>query len=168
MRLVIFGWGNVSRGDDGVGPLLLARIEQAGWDDVALVEDYQLQLEHALDLEGGDLALFIDAGHGTPAPFSFAEIFPRPGMTHTSHALAPESVLAVFAQVTAQTPPPAFLLCVRGDNFELGEVLSEAGAERQEIAWAFLQHLRQDCTAEAWRLAAAAIAAESGGPPAKE
>ena len=26
MRLVVFGWGNESRGDDGLGPLLLARI----------------------------------------------------------------------------------------------------------------------------------------------
>ena len=31
MHLVIFGWGNVSRGDDGLGPLLLARIAEAGW-----------------------------------------------------------------------------------------------------------------------------------------
>ncbi len=166
MQLVVFGWGNVSRGDDGIGPLLLSRIEQAGWDDVALIEDYQLQLEHALDLEGRELALFIDAGNGTPAPFYFREVFPRQGMTHTSHALAPESVLAVFSQVTGENPPPAFLLCVRGDNFELGEGLSEDGAERLEIAWAFLQHLQQESTAESWRLAAAALAAEIGGPPA--
>ena len=25
VKLVVFGWGNVSRGDDGLGPLLLAR-----------------------------------------------------------------------------------------------------------------------------------------------
>ena len=69
MKLVVFGWGNVSRGDDGLGPLLLARIAEAGWAESTLIEDFQLQLEHALDLQGADLALFLDAGKGTPAPF---------------------------------------------------------------------------------------------------
>ena len=155
MRLVIFGWGNVSRGDDGLGPLLLARIEQAGWEGATLIEDFQLQLEHALDLQGADLALFLDAGSGTPAPFSFAEIFPRDGLTHTSHALPPESVLAVFRQVTGQEPPPAFLLCVRGESFELGQGLGAEAAGRLEQAWAFLQRLRQDATEQDWRFLAA-------------
>jgi hydrogenase maturation protease len=151
MRLAVFGWGNLSRGDDGFGPMLLARIEQAGWPGATLIEDYQLQLEHALDLQDAELALFIDAGKGTPAPFSFREIFPVDGITHTSHALAPESVLAVFAKVTGQPPPPAFLLCVRGESFELGEGLSAEGAARLELAWEFIQRLRQAATAQDWR-----------------
>ncbi|MGO9391563.1 hydrogenase maturation protease [Rhodoblastus sp.] len=151
MKLVVFGWGNVSRGDDGIGPLLLSRIEQADWEEALLIEDYQLQLEHALDLDGAELALFIDAGTGTPAPFSFREIFSRQGMTHTSHALAPESVLAVFYQVTGKTPPPAFLLCVRGEDFELGAGLSLEGAARLEQAWEFLQRLREKPAPDSWR-----------------
>ena len=151
MRLVVFGWGNVSRGDDGIGPLLLARIEEAGWTDAVLIEDFQLQLEHALDLRGADLALFLDAGTGTPAPFSFAEIFPRDGMTHTSHALPPESVLAVFRQVTGEAPPPAFLLCVRGERFELGDGLGSEAATRLEAAWSLIQQLQLDATPDAWR-----------------
>ena len=104
MQLVVFGWGNISRGDDAFGPLLLARIEQAGWPDATLIEDYQLQLEHALDLKGADMALFIDAGRDTPAPYFFQEVFPQTGMTHTSHALSPQSVLDVFRRVTELQP----------------------------------------------------------------
>ena len=33
----------------------------------------RLQLEHALDLQDAELALFIDAGKATPAPFSLAK-----------------------------------------------------------------------------------------------
>ncbi len=106
MTLVIFGWGNVSRGDDGLGPLLLARIAESGWDNATLIEDFQLQIEHALDLQGADLALFIDAGKDTPAPFSFREIFPQDGVTHTTHALPPASVLAVFRKVTGKPRRP--------------------------------------------------------------
>ena len=48
MRLVVFGWGNDARGDDGLGPLLLERVARAAWPDVTTVEDFQLQIEHAL------------------------------------------------------------------------------------------------------------------------
>ena len=69
-RLVIFGYGNPSRGDDALGSLLLARaeteVDRLPGLDVALVEDFQLQVEHALDLEDRDLALFIDAAETGP------------------------------------------------------------------------------------------------------
>ena len=151
MKLVVFGWGNVSRGDDGLGPLLLARIAEAGWAESTLIEDFQLQLEHALDLQGADLALFLDAGKGTPAPFAFTEIFARAGMTHTSHALAPESVLGVYEKTLGRNPTPSFLLCVRGESFGLGEGLSAEGAAGLEAAWIFLQGLHKAPSPENWR-----------------
>ncbi|MGO8739576.1 hydrogenase maturation protease [Rhodoblastus sp.] len=153
MKLVVFGWGNISRGDDAFGPLLLARVAEAQWPDSALIEDYQLQIEHALDLEGAGLALFLDAGRDTPAPFSFVEIFPRKNLTPLSHALAPESVLAIFEQILGRKAPPAFLLCARGENFELGAGLSAEGAARLEAAWKFLRQLEAARGPESWRAA---------------
>ena len=155
MRLVVFGWGNEARGDDGLGPLLLARVAEAGWADVTTVEDYQLQIEHALDIEGCDCALFVDAGKDTPAPFSFRQIAPRRDRTHTTHALAPEAVLDVYAQIKGRAPPPAFALCIRGESFGLGERLSREGAERLESAWAFVQALMErERAADVWEKAA--------------
>lgn len=151
MRLVVFGWGNESRGDDGLGPLLLRRFAQADWPNAVAIEDYQLQIEHALDLEGADRALFVDAGKDTPAPFVFREIAPRPGFTHTTHALAPEAVLDVYTQVRGGPPPPAFLICVRGESFELGEGLSNVGAARLEGVWRFMCELMCEPSLEAWR-----------------
>ena len=106
MRLVVFGWGNDARGDDGLGPLLLARVARAAWPDVTTVEDFQLQIEHALDLDGAEAALFVDAGKDTPAPFRFTEIGPDRGESHTTHALAPEAVLDVYARSLRRPPPP--------------------------------------------------------------
>ena len=127
---------------------------RAGWPDVTTIEDFQLQIEHALDLDGAEAALFLDAGRDTPAPFAFAEIAPRRGGTHTTHAIAPEAVLDVYARTLGKTPPPSFTLCVRGERFELGEGLSAEAAERLEAAWAFLQGLMRERTVEAWRRAA--------------
>ena len=151
MKLVVFGWGNVARGDDAAGPLLLARIAEAQWPDSILIEDYQLQIEHALDLEGADLALFLDAGRDTREPFSFAEIFPGQGLTPLSHALAPESVLSIFERTLGRRAPPAFLLCVRGENFDLGAGLSAEGAARLEAAWDFLRRIETARGPESWR-----------------
>jgi hydrogenase maturation protease len=151
LRLVVFGWGNDARGDDGLGPLLLARVARAAWADVTTVEDFQLQIEHALDLDGAEAALFLDAGKDTPAPFSFAEIGPERDESHTTHALAPEAVLDVYARSLRRPPPPAFTLCMRGERFELGEGLSTEASERLEAAWAFVQGLMGERSVEDWR-----------------
>jgi hydrogenase maturation protease len=151
LRLVVFGWGNESRGDDGLGPLLLRRFAAAEWPDAVAIEDYQLQIEHALDLEGADCALFIDAGKGTAAPFTFREIAPRADVAYTTHALAPEAVLAVYAQIKGHPPPSAFVICVRGESFELGDGLTDDAKSRLEAAWGFLSELMQERSIAAWR-----------------
>ena len=83
---------------------------------------------------------------------------PRHGETFTTHALAPEAVLDVYARTLAKTPPPSFALCVRGERFELGEGLSAEASERLEAAWGFLQGLMRERTVEAWRHAVRADA----------
>jgi hydrogenase maturation protease len=151
VRTVVFGWGNDARGDDGLGPLLLGRVAQAGWSDVTTIEDFQLQIEHALDLDGAEMALFLDAGKGTPQPFAFTEIEARRDASHTTHALSPEAVLDVYARSLGRSPPPSFMLCVRGERFELGEPLSGEAAARLEAAWVFVQGLMRERAVESWR-----------------
>ena len=75
-------------------------------------------------------------------------------MTHTTHALAPEAVLDVFAQIKGRAPPPAFALCLRGESFGLGEGLSAEGAARLEAAWDFVQELMRERSVAAWEKAA--------------
>ena len=140
-RLVVFAVGNPSRGDDALGPLLLQRLEQARLPGVVTVEDFQLQIEHALDLRGRELALFIDAGENTPAPYVFERIFPSTAVAHTTHELPPEAVLQVYRQTEDCDPPPSFVLCVRGERFELGEALSAEAQGRAGLAMALLGRL---------------------------
>ncbi|MBI5263625.1 MAG: hydrogenase maturation protease [Bradyrhizobium sp.] len=149
MNVVVLAWGNEARGDDGIGPALAAHVE-AHWPAAALVVDDQLQIEHALDLKDRSLALFIDAGHGTPAPYRFYETSARSGLTHTSHALPPESVLDVARQIGVSAPP-SFVLCIPGERWGLGESLSEAAEERLELARALIDRLLGEPDAESWR-----------------
>lgn len=153
--IVVFAVGNPSRGDDAIGPTLLAWLE--GWlveqgrsSEVDLVEDFQLQIEHAIDLENRRLALFIDAGEGTSGPFDFAAVIPRADWGHSTHALEPRQVLAVYAQTHASLPPAAFVLCVRGESFDLGAPLSAAAEDHCAAAQAFLQRLLADPDPAVW------------------
>lgn len=153
--VVVFAVGNPSRGDDAIGPELCARLaawlaEQQLSEQVELIEDFQLNIEHALDLPGRALALFIDAGENTPAPFLFQQIFPAALIGHSTHALPPAAVLQVFRQMYGPEVPPAFLLCVRGESFGLGEPLTRMTAERIESAFALLKALLRQPQAALW------------------
>lgn len=155
--VVVFALGNRSRGDDAIGPLLLERL--APWlsaevqtGEFELIDDFQLQIEHALDLQGRRLALFIDAGCETPAPFQFYPIGAAPtAATSGTHALSPHGVLNVFRQIEGVEPPPSFVLCVRGERFELGAGLTNLARARMEAAWRQLTLLCRQPDAALWR-----------------
>jgi hydrogenase maturation protease len=153
--VVVFAVGNPSRGDDAIGPELCGRLEK--WlenqnlsDQVELIEDFQLQIEHALDLQGRELALFIDAGANTPAPYTFQRIAPATGIAHTTHELPPEAVLQVYRQTEGAEPPPAFVLCVRGEKFDLGEPLTAAASAHVAAAFDLLVLLFRQPALAAW------------------
>ena len=133
--VLVLAVGNPSRGDDALGPELAARVEAAALPGVEVITEFQLQVENALDLEGRQRVVFVDAGTGTPGPFELRRVSPAAEFLHTSHAISPEAVLATYRRVTGNEPPEAWVLCVRGEAFELGEGLSEPAAANLEAAW---------------------------------
>ncbi len=138
---LIFGYGNPSRGDDALGPLLLERLQADGLTDIEFLTDFQLQVEHSLDLEGRDLVLFIDAHVSCSSPFAFTTLLPEGDRSYTTHAMSPAAVLQVYQQINRCPPPPSFLLSLRGERFELGEGLSPAAQANLEAALQFAREL---------------------------
>jgi len=126
--VLVFAWGNPSRGDDGLGPALFELLEaervQGRLPGVDLLTDYQLQVEHALDLQGRERVLFVDASMTAQPPCEIAALRPERDASYTTHAMTPGAVLAVYEQINAQPPPPAFLLSIRGYAFGLGTPIS--------------------------------------------
>lgn len=141
--LLVLAWGNPSRGDDALGPLLAERLlAHAGAAPLAgrveVLTDFQLQVEHALDLVGRDRVLFVDAALDLAEPFTVRALQPARGGGIGSHALAPEAVLQVYEDLHGRAPPPAMLLAIRASAFELGTAPSaQALADLdQAVAWA--------------------------------
>ncbi len=136
--LLIIGIGNPSRGDDALGPLLIERLEALPGADVELLTDFQLQVEYALDLQGRRQVVFVDASLDAVAPFTFTPVVAEADASYSSHELSPGAVLHAHEKLYGE-PPPAHVLAIRGETFELGEGLSAAAAAHLEAALLFLR-----------------------------
>jgi len=119
--VLIIGIGNPSRGDDALGPLLIERLAKLNLPKVELLTDFQLQVEHALDLTGRDEVIFADASVESAEPFEWRALQAEHDLSHSSHALSPQAVLDACTRVGVMVPPLANLLAIRGYGFELGD-----------------------------------------------
>lgn len=138
--LLVFGWGNLSRGDDALGPLIVAQLRErhAQSAHMEFLDDYQLQVEHALDLVGRQQVLFIDASLNCPAPFEVTRVAAVQDSSFTTHAMSPQALMHVYRTLQGEEPPPCTLLAIRGEQFELGEPPSLAALKHLNAAldWA--------------------------------
>jgi hydrogenase maturation protease len=125
VKILLFGYGNPGRGDDALGPELIARIAQMHLADIECQNDMQLQVEHVTDLNGCDQVLFVDADMSCAEPFEFSEIGAIKDGSYTSHAMSPTALLHAYRQVYRKDAPPAFLLRIRGYDFELGGTITD-------------------------------------------
>jgi hydrogenase maturation protease len=133
--ILIFTWGNPSRGDDALGPAMFDLLEQQLPHGVEVLTDFQLQIEHAIDLEGRERVLFVDASTSAIAPFEFRPIEPERDASYTTHAMSPQSLLSVYRQVNGSEPPPAWMLSIRGYEFGLGLPMSAQARQNLDAAF---------------------------------
>ena len=136
--LLVFGWGNPSRGDDALGPLfveqLRASLGESCAGGIVFLDDFQLQVEHALDLLGRKRVLFVDASLHCAAPFDATPLKAQRDVSFTTHAMSPASVLQVFRDLYHTEPPACTLLAIRGTAFELGEPAGDAALANLALA----------------------------------
>jgi hydrogenase maturation protease len=128
--ILLIGYGNPGRLDDGLGPELARRIEKRNLPGVTVDANYQLSVEDAAEAAKADVVIFADADTTGPEPFSVRRIRggDRP-LSFSSHSVAPDAVLALARDLFGREPE-AWLVGIRGYAFdEFGERLSD-GAKR--------------------------------------
>jgi len=140
--VLLIGYGNPGRRDDGLGPAFSEGIAARRLPGLVVDTDYQLVAEHALAISEHDLVVFADAQisgaeiDGTQA-FSFREIEPGVPETLGSHSLIPETVLAL-CETLYGARPKAFVLGISGYDYgDVKEGLSKRAAENLNKAEAF-------------------------------
>jgi len=142
--VLVFGYGNPSRGDDALGPALIERLEPETRPGrplahVELLTDFQLQVEHALDLVGRRQVVFVDADMTTNPPFRYQRIAPERDTACTTHAMSPQTILHVHAGLhDPASAPECWLMGIRACTCELGQGISEQAAANLDAACRFL------------------------------
>lgn len=148
-RILVLGYGNPGRQDDGLGPAVATGIGRLGWSNVTAFDNYQLVIEDAMDVAEHDVVWFVDAAKTGPAPFAVHDVQPSPTIEFTSHILSPASLLAIARQYYGASPR-AFLLAIRGYEFEFVEALTPGAAANLDAALAMLtERVRAKQMAEA-------------------
>ena len=129
-EVLIVGYGNTLRGDDGVGRVAAqALAEAAAIEGIDVVSCHQLLPELAEPIAAADLAIFIDAkvslGPGEIAVTQVeCEPAPPSGLVHH---MDPGTLLQMARKLYGRAPT-AFLISVGAGSLALSEVLSPAVA----------------------------------------
>ena len=138
-RILVIGFGNPARGDDGLGPALAARLEALAPDGVTVESDYQLTIEDAATVADHDIVVFADAARDAgDAPFYFHELTPSHDTGGSTHSLSPGQVLAIAHACFGKTPR-AYLLGMRA--FRLDVFAERLSLEAREVLERALEHL---------------------------
>ncbi len=132
--VLVIGYGNTLRGDDGIGPAVALAVAEKHWPNVRVVAIPLLMPELAEDLAAARAAVFIDACIEVNAsPVTVTPLQPAGGNVLPTHCADPRSLLALSVVLYGQAPP-AWLVSVAGVDFGLKETLSTEGRHRARAA----------------------------------
>jgi hydrogenase maturation protease len=138
-RILVIGYGNPGRGDDGLGPALAERLEGLHLPGVTVESDYQLAIEHAAMAAEHDVVVFADAAMDAGEPFYFRPLeAAHAPPSFTSHGISPEEVMYLTGSCF-RSFPAGYVLGIRAsevDDFREG--LSSSAEENLGKA---LEHL---------------------------
>jgi hydrogenase maturation protease len=140
-RVLIIGYGNPYRRDDGVAYHVINAIRRQqgktslaqdddGMDELGQVLDtimqHQLLPELAPLLGEYHTVIFVDAHTAScPDPVRVVPVDPQYGFHAVTHHVSPAMLLELTRQSIGNTPV-GWLVSVRGDDFDFGDVLSPA------------------------------------------
>lgn len=135
--ILAMGIGNCLRGDDGIGARVIELLEQTKGItelmDTRIV--HQLDLSHAELIKDYSAVIFIDADSGYgDQPVRVEKVEPDGRVSaFSTHIGSIANLLAITEAVYGKTPR-AYLVAVRGVNFEIDDEISPEARANAEIA----------------------------------
>jgi len=137
-RVLVIGYGNPGRQDDGLGPAAAFAIDKLGWPNVSTLDNYQLAIEDAVEIAAHDVVWFVDASREGDAPCAVRRLSRAFDFTFTSHLVKPETLLAITDHEFGKCPE-AHLISIRGYEFDFVEGLSDRACDNLTLAVALLR-----------------------------
>ncbi len=137
-KLLVYGFGNPGRQDDGLGILLAEKWEEwartYGIDHIDFEYNYQLNIEDAHTISKYKRVVFVDASVEEIENIKLVKVVPTEKTEFTMHAMHPGFVLHLCQNLYEKTPE-AFLLSIKGYEFEFMEPVTVKAHENMEMAF---------------------------------
>ena len=137
-RILVLGYGNPGRQDDGLGPALAEAVEELNMAHVDVDVDYQLNIEDGSTISAYDIVVFADASTSVKESYDMVPVKASEQITFTSHTVSPESILAICEDHFG-AQPETWVMAIRGYEFEFREGLTTRAKENLGKA---MTHLR--------------------------
>lgn len=122
-KILVIGYGNELRGDDGVGPKVAAAVEALHLPGARTLICQQLSPEHAEPVSQARLVVFVDAAVDAPREVQFRKLKPADSSQLMAHAADPRTMLALARDVFGHCPE-AWWLTIPAENTGFSEELS--------------------------------------------
>jgi hydrogenase maturation protease len=141
-KILLIGFGNPARADDGLGPAVAENIEMKNLSDVTVDADYQLTVEDSAAVAENDVVIFADSSVNCTEPFTFEPIMAaKTGGSFSSHSVEPAEVMGL-AQSLFKSKAKGYTLAVRGYKFdEFDAPMTKKAKENLAEAIIFLENL---------------------------
>jgi len=127
-ELLVIGYGNELRNDDGVGPKVAAAVAALQLPGVRTLICQQLSPEHAEPVSRARVVVFVDAAVDAPREVQLRKLEPAGSSQLMAHAADPRTMLALARDVFGHAPE-AWWLTIPAVKLGFGEELSP-GAQR--------------------------------------
>lgn len=135
--LLVIGYGNTLRRDDGVGPRVAEAIEAMRLPRVWTLSLPQLSPEHGECLARVKQAIFvdasIDASIDAPGEVHMRPLEPAASTRVTAHSVSAPTLLAIARDLFGRAPR-SWILTISATDLTFGEELSPAVAAAAEAA----------------------------------
>ena len=143
--LLVIGYGNELRSDDGVGPRTAEAVAEWGLPAVRTLTCHQLTPELAVPIASAQCVVFVDAQVGGQDAVELRELQPRERDEIMAHAANPDLLLFLAKEIFGRSPM-AFWLTIPVENLAFGEELSERAREGLESALGKIRELLSPTT----------------------
>ncbi len=141
MNILVYGYGNPGRQDDGLGNAMTERIDQwiadEGIANVRTDSNYQLNIEDAAEIADCDVVFFVDASTEDIEDFCITSVGAAFKIEFTMHAVSPAFVVDLCHKIYYKTPV-AYLIHIRGYEWDFAEGLTTRAQTNLDGAFAFL------------------------------
>jgi hydrogenase maturation protease len=127
-ELLVIGYGNTLRSDDGVGPRVAEAVAALKLPGVQTLICQQLSPEHAAPISQAQTVIFVDAAVDAPREVQFRPIEPGDTCQLMAHAADPRTMLALARDVFGHAPK-AWWLTIPAVKLDFCEELTPEAQE---------------------------------------